>query len=40
MNAEMLLGAAVAARAVVLADVGRGPRCGVVGLDCAPPCAR
>jgi hypothetical protein len=33
MNAEMLVGLAVAARAVVLPDDGRGPRCGVCGLD-------
>jgi len=26
MNAEIVLGAAVAVRAVVLAEVGRGPR--------------
>lgn len=37
MNAEIVLGAAVAVRAVVLADVGRGPRWGVGGLDEAPP---
>jgi hypothetical protein len=37
MNADIVLGAAVAARAVVLAEVGRGPRCGVGGLDDAPP---
>lgn len=33
MKAEMLLGAAVAARAVVLPEDGRGPRWGVAGLD-------
>lgn len=33
MNAEILLGAAVAASAVVLPEDGRGPRCGVAGLE-------
>jgi hypothetical protein len=36
----MELGAAVAASAVVLAEVGRGPREGVGGLDDAPPGVR
>lgn len=37
MKAEIVLGAAVAVRAVVLAEVGRGPRWGVGGLDETPP---
>jgi hypothetical protein len=37
MNAEIVLGAAVAVRAVVEAEVGRGPRWGVGGLEEAPP---
>jgi hypothetical protein len=36
MKAGILLGSAVAARAVVLPDVGRGPRCGVDGFEAEP----
>jgi hypothetical protein len=37
MKAEIVFGAAVAARAVVLPDVGNGPRWGVVGFEAEPP---
>jgi hypothetical protein len=37
MKAEILLGAAVAASAVVLPEVGRGPRWGVLGFEAEPP---
>ena len=40
MKAPMEDGAAVAASAVVLAEVGNGPREGVGGLDDAPPGVR
>ena len=37
MKAEMEVGSAHAASAVVLPEVGRGPRYGVGGLDAEPP---
>jgi hypothetical protein len=37
MNSDIVFGAAVAARAVVLPDVGSGPRCGVDGFEAEPP---
>lgn len=40
MKADMVLGAAVAARAVVLPEVGSGPRWGVEGLEAEAPGAR
>ena len=40
IKAPMEDGAAVAASAVVLAEVGKGPREGVGGLDDAPPGVR
>jgi hypothetical protein len=39
MNADIVLGAAVAASAVVLPEVGSGPRCGVLGFEAEPPAA-
>jgi hypothetical protein len=37
MKADIVFGAAVAASAVVLPDVGSGPRCGVDGFEAEPP---